>query len=88
MPQINAAKKALRVSARKRAVNDAWRQKVKNALLSVRDAIRDKNKPAAETAWKTAQKVLDRAARRNIMPANKAARKKSRLQQTIAKLSA
>lgn len=88
MPQTNAAKKALRVSARKRAVNDAWRRKVKNALLAVRDALNEKNKQAAETAWKTAQKALDRAARRNIIPANKAARKKSRLKHAIAKLSA
>lgn len=88
MPQTNAAKKALRVSARKRAANDAWRRKVKNALLAVRDALNEKNKPAADTAWQAAQKALDRAARRNIIPANKAARKKSRLKQAIAKLSA
>lgn len=88
MPQTSAAKKALRVSARKRTVNDAWRRKVKNALLAVRDALNEKNKQAAETAWKAAQKVLDRAARRNIITANKAARKKSRLHQAIAKLPA
>lgn len=87
MPQTNAAKKALRVSARKRAVNDRWRHKVKDALLAVRNALREKNKSTAAAAFTSAQKVLDRAARRNVIPPNKAARKKSRLQQAIAKLA-
>ncbi len=87
MPQTDAAKKALRVSARKRATNDRWRRQVKEALLTMRDALRKKNKETAATAFKAAQKVLDRAARRNIIPPNKAARKKSRLQQAISKLA-
>lgn len=86
MPQIEAARKALRVSARNQAINDRWRRKVKKALLAVRDAIRDKNKETAATAYKAAQVALDRAARRNIIPPNKAARKKSRLQKAIAGL--
>ena len=86
MPQTEAARKALRVSARKRATNDRWRRQVKEALLTVRDALRDKNKETAAAAYKTAQKMLDRAARRNVIPANKAARKKSSLQKAIAKL--
>lgn len=86
MPQTQSATKALRVSARKRKINDAWRHKVKNALLALRDAINDKNAPAAQTAYQTVQKMLDRAARRNIISPNKAARKKSRLKQAISKL--
>lgn len=86
MPQTAAAQKALRVSARKRAINDRWRRKVKQALLAVRDALHDKNADAAKTAYATAQKFLDRAARRSIIHPNKAARKKSRIQQAIAKL--
>ena len=87
MPQIESARKALRVSARRQAINDRWRRKVKETLLAVRDAIRDKNKETAATAYKAAQVVLDRAARRNIIPKNKAARKKSRLQKAISKLA-
>ncbi len=86
MPQTDAAKKALRVSARKRATNDRWRRKVKQALLAVRDAIHEKNKQAAETAFAAAQKLLDRAARRHVIHPNKAARKKARLARTIKKL--
>lgn len=86
MPQTASAAKALRVSARKRAMNDVWRRKMKNALLAVRDAINAKNAAAAQTAYQAAQKVIDRAARRNIIHPNRAARKKSRLKQAIAKL--
>ena len=86
MPQIEAARKALRVSARNQVINDRWRRKLREALLGVRNAIRDKNKETAASAYKTAQTVLDRAARRNIIPKNKAARKKSRIQQAISKL--
>jgi len=87
MPQTSSATKALRVSARKRATNDRWRRKVKEALLAVRDAIRDKNKETAAAAYKAAQVALDRAARRNIIHPNKAARKKARLAQAVKKLS-
>lgn len=87
MPQTDSARKALRSSARKRGVNDRWRRKVKEALSAVRNAVREKNKQTAEIAFTAAQKLLDRAARRNIIPPNKAARKKSRLQQAISKLA-
>lgn len=86
MPQTDAAKKALRVSARKRASNDRWRRQVKKALLVVRDAIQEKNKQTAQAAYAVAQKLLDRAARHNVIHSNKAARKKARLAQAIKKL--
>lgn len=86
MPQTASATKALRVSARKRAINNVWRHKVKHALLAVRDAINEKNAAAAKTTFAVAEKALDRAARRNIIHPNKAARKKSRLKQAISKL--
>lgn len=87
MPQTDAARKALRVSARKRVINDRWRRKVKQALLAVRDALQEKNAEAAKTAYTTAQKMLDRAARRSIIHPSKAARKKSRIQKAIAKIA-
>jgi small subunit ribosomal protein S20 len=86
MPQIKAAKKALRSSQSKRAVNDRWRRKVRQALHSVRDALANKDKKTAGQAYLKAQSTLDRAARRNIIHPNKAARSKSRLQREIAKL--
>lgn len=87
MPQTSSAKKYLRVNARKRVVNDRWRRQVHEALLSVRNAIKaGQQKPALE-AYTKVQSLLDRAARRNVIHPNKAARKKSRLQAAIRKLA-
>lgn len=77
MPQIKAAIKALRVSARRRAVNDKWREKIRESLKKVRLAGIDQAKKAE--AVKTATSVLDRAARRHIIHWRTAARRKSRL---------
>lgn len=87
MPQTDSAKKALRVSARRRNLNEQWRRKVHAAVRAVREAITAKDQSAAEKAFQAAQAMLDRAARRNVIHPNKAARKKSRLRHHIASLS-
>ncbi len=56
------------------------------AWHEAREAITAKNKEAAASAYIKVQKTLDRAARRNIIHPNKAARKKSRLLKSIAKI--
>ncbi len=86
MPQLQAAKKALRVSARKRVVNDRWRRQLREALHTVRDAITAGKKDEAQAAVLQAQSVIDRAARHHILHRNKAARKKSQLQKAVAQL--
>ncbi|MEX2055226.1 MAG: 30S ribosomal protein S20 [Candidatus Andersenbacteria bacterium] len=87
MPQIKAAEKALRVAARRRVINDRWRRKLRASLKAVREAITAGEKAPAEKSFLAAQVVLDRAARHNIIYSGTAARKKSRLQRAIAKLS-
>lgn len=87
MPQLDQAKKALRVAQRRRAVNDRWRAKYRAALRAVRDAIKSQDKKAAEEALVSAQSNLDRASQRNIINHRTAARYKSRLSQAIAKLA-
>jgi small subunit ribosomal protein S20 len=86
MPQLQAAKKALRVSQRRRAINDRWRRKMRATLRTVRTAINQGKKQAAQQAFDNAASVLDRTARRNIIHPNRAARKKSRLQKAIANM--
>lgn len=88
MPQTKSAAKALRVAARRRAINDRWRGRVRQALRAVREAVAAGNKTQAEQAYRQAQKALDRAARRHVIHRNKAARKKSRLSHAMAKLPA
>ena len=87
MPQIKAAKKSLRKNARRRVVNNRWRRQLREVMYAVTNAIQSQNKPEAEKAFVKAQSTLDRAARHHMIPANKAARKKSRLGQAIAKIS-
>ncbi|MEX1112557.1 MAG: 30S ribosomal protein S20 [Candidatus Andersenbacteria bacterium] len=84
MPQLQAAKKALRVSKRKRTVNDRWRRKMRDALNEIREALTANNRKAAEEAFQKAESVLDRAARRSILHPNKVARKKSRLKRAVS----
>jgi len=84
MPQLSAGKKALRTSAKRRAVNDAWRNKIRSAMKSIREALIAKDGKAALEELVKAESVLDKAARRNIIHPNKAARKKSQLRKKIA----
>ena len=87
MPQLSAGKKALRTSARRRAVNDVWRQKIRSAMKSIREAVIAKDEKAALKELIAAESVLDKAARRNIIHPNKAARRKSRLRKTVATIA-
>lgn len=87
MPQLDAGKKALRTSARRRAVNDVWRQKMRTAMKAIREALVAKDSKTALAELIKAESVIDKAARRNIIHPNKAARKKSRLRKAIATLA-
>lgn len=78
MPVTSSAKKALKVSRRKKASNDLTRSKVKEALKSARFAIENKDKDASLKISK-AYRELDMAAKKNVIHKNKAARLKSRL---------
>lgn len=88
MPQLSAGKKALRTSARRRAINDAWRKKMKTSIKTAREAISEKDAKKATEQLSKAESMLDRAAKRNIIHPNKAARKKSRLRKALAALAA
>ena len=80
MPQTKSAKKALHASERRRVINDRWRRKYRAAVKAVKDALKDGKKKEVPELLVDAQKNLDRAARRNILHPNKAARIKSQLQ--------
>lgn len=78
MPITKSAKKALRVSLRRKGINLKWKNQIKELLKKSRKAIAKKDKKAAELVAQTA-KVLDKAAKKNIIHKNKASRLKSRL---------
>lgn len=72
MPLLKNAKKALRSSIRKAAVNARTRSRMKTAIKSLKDA-------ATKESLATAYSSVDRAVKRNLIHKNKAARLKSQM---------
>lgn len=68
MPISASAKKSLRVGQRRAIENKAWKMRIKNTL----------KKTTADTI-SAAFSILDKAAKRHVIHANKADRLKSRL---------
>lgn len=79
MPITKSAKKALRVSTRKKVVNDQSKKLFKEATKAVERLVKDGKKDDAKKALKKAQTAIDKAAKRGVLQKNTAARKKSRL---------
>ena len=80
------AKRAIRVSERKRVVNDTLRRTFREAVKTVRNDIASKDKKALKENLSAAYKALDKAAKRGTIKKGNANRKKSRLAKAIAKL--
>ncbi len=78
MPVTKSAKKALRSSRRKEAVNKSVKEILRKVLREVR------RKPTNEN-WRQASRVLDQAAKKKVIHKNKAARLKSRLVKLLGK---
>ncbi len=81
MPNLQNAKKALRVSDRKRVLNDRRRRAMKTAVKSAKV-----EKTSTELA--KAYQAIDKAAKRGVIKKNAASRKKSRLSAQIKKAQA
>jgi small subunit ribosomal protein S20 len=82
MPNTKSAKKALRVSINKRAVNTVLKNKLKKSLKDLRKDIKEGSANAKELLSK-AYSFLDKAMKGNILHKNKVARKKSRLNNLV-----
>lgn len=79
MPQKRSAKKELRKSAKKRQKNLLIRQQIKTALKKLKKTLENKDTAKNQETLNLVYKALDRAASKNIIHKNKAARKKSQL---------
>ncbi len=80
------AKKAIRVSSRKRVYNIRRKTALHGAVKSVKTTIKAGNTTEAQSLMATAYKAIDKAAKRGIIKKNTAARKKSRLMLSLAKV--
>ncbi len=76
MPTSNQAKKRMRTDAVLRVANKAVSSAMKTAMKKVLDA---ENTESAQAALPNAMKMVDKAAKKNIIHANAAARNRSRL---------
>jgi len=79
LANIKSAKKRARQSERARELNASQRSMLRTYIKKVIKAIEAGDKAAATAAFTTAQPVIDSAAGKGLIHANKAARHKSRL---------
>ncbi len=87
MPNLKTSIKDLRSTKRKTVYNDRLRKRVKKAEKTFKNNIEKKDSGKAEKSLKQAYKVLDKAAKKNVIKKGKASRKKSRLAIQLNKLS-
>lgn len=86
MPIKNAAKKYMRVTERKTALNKSVKGVLKGAIRKAKESAGEKSKETVEN-YKKAQSAIDKAVKRGIIKKNTGARKKSRLNALIKKAS-
>ncbi|WP_437207011.1 30S ribosomal protein S20 [Planctomicrobium sp. SH664] len=84
MPNTPSAKKALRQSAKRRLLNRQQRSTLRTAVKKVRTLAESTDLQAAQTALQEATKKLDKAAAKQLIHKNTAARTKSRLAHLLA----
>ena len=80
MPNIRSAKKRMRQAVKRRALNRVHRAALRTAVKRVRAA---ESATDATGAFASAERLLDRAARKGLIAKNKAARQKHRLIKAI-----
>jgi small subunit ribosomal protein S20 len=79
MPITTSAKKANRVSRRKRVFNLRRNRTMKEAVQEVKKLVASGNATEAEGKMPSVYKAIDKAAKRGVIKDNTASRKKSRL---------
>lgn len=85
MPIIKSAKKALRQSEKKRAINTKKKETLLKTIKQYRKLLAAGKIEEAKQYLPALYKTLDKAAKANLVKQNKSSRLKSRLTQLIAK---
>lgn len=79
MPITSSARKALRVASRRKAVNDRQTKVMREEVKKVEKLVREKKFDDAKKAVSVAYSAIDKAAKKGLIKANTASRKKARL---------
>ncbi len=87
MPNLKTSIKDLRQNKRRKTNNDRLRNRVKRAVKGQVALTKESKDVEAKKNLKNLYKVLDKAARKNIIKKGKASRMKSRLTKNLNKLS-
>lgn len=85
MPITRSAKKALGQSQKRRKQNLRYLNRMKEAVKKVDDLIGEGKNKKAKKLLPQAYKAIDKAAKKNVIHKNTAARKKSRLTKRVNK---
>jgi len=79
VPNTESAKKRVRQSVKRQALNQWRKRRVKNQVKAFLDAVQNKDVSAAESELRKVASVLDKVSSTSTMHRNTAARRKSRL---------
>jgi small subunit ribosomal protein S20 len=82
MPITKSAKKAIRGSLRKKAVNDRRKKTMKEVIKKIEKVVK-KDKTEAVKMLSGAFQAIDKAAKKGVIKKNNASRKKSRLSRLV-----
>ncbi|MBU0546597.1 MAG: 30S ribosomal protein S20 [Patescibacteria group bacterium] len=85
MPITKSAKKALRQSKRRRTHNIQKKKTMRELIKKFKQLIAEKKKDEAKALLPQIYKVLDKAAKTNLIKKNTGSRKKSRITKMVNK---
>lgn len=88
MANTSSAKKAVRQSIRRTAVNKTRRSRMRGSVRKVEEAIASGNQEAAKAALKEAEPIMARVAQQGILHRRTASRKVSRLAKRVGAMGA
>ena len=83
MPITSSAKKAIRVSARKKLVNDRRTRAMKDEIKKLEKAAKSGKKDEAAKMMSVTFAAIDKAAKRGVIKKNTASRKKARMARLV-----
>jgi small subunit ribosomal protein S20 len=87
MPNIASAKKRVRTTAKRTAINHSRKTRIRGFVRTVEEAIASGDAKAAQAALKAAEPEIMRGVTKGVLHKNLGARKVSRLAKRVAKLS-
>ncbi len=87
MPNLNNAKKAVKVINKKKEQNNLYKASMKSAIKKVEKAVEKADKDLANNALKDAIVKIDKAASKGVVQKNFAARNKSRLTKKVNEMA-